>query len=185
MSTPPYGSTVDLSAFVFDLLLAVLTAVVGALAIYGIFRPRLKFGDGIRREVKPWRPERVHEVVYRNAGPFTAYDVEVQVWIRAKARPDDDTWQIIPVPLTTPSRPILHRSRRKEIWTLPELNLEAVDWNRNFPPERRPNDPLDLRAVLEFLDATLFVTIAATTGFGGIRRVRRKTYLAQNILDAE
>lgn len=86
----------------------------------------------------------------------------------------------VPVPLSRPEQPTL-RLARPSTWQLPRLALEEVDWVRHCPPDRWPSRPLDLRSVLDELNAALHVTVTATTQFFQIGGAQERIYHSGDI----
>lgn len=169
--------------YVVNALLSVVTALLAAAVLYLVFRPRIELRKHVLRVHHDWQDHPVYQVAYRNRGPFKAYDLHLETWLRMKTHPDAEMWQILAIPVRNSGHPYVPRSTKG--WTRPELELKVVDWTSNFPPDKRPENPLDLEAILSSYESELYVAVAATTGLGGIRRARRKAYTASDVLDVD
>jgi len=166
-----------------DVGIGVLATLVGIVLIYVVARPRVIFGDAIR--VSRRRDGRDRFRVLINVAGRRLRVVELRITARILVS-NGIRQTSIPVPLSRDLYLDVRRPKRGGWHVATRLILDDVDWRRFLPPELpRPARPRDLTAVLEQLDATLAVTVIATSAMFGVVSVQQRYYSPGELLPAK
>ena len=164
-----------------DIAIGLLTTIAGLIIVFYAFSPRLKFGRRIRLTMQG--EDKKYRAPYRNNSVWDLYEVDATVLIRYPSPAEDGVFRLLRVPVDDELVPLLQRRRRRSKKTgrhpfqLPVLQLTMVDWPEDFPSAAGMDLACpDLEEVLRAAHARLWVIVGATSQFGQIRRVFRRSY---------
>ncbi|MDP9458773.1 MAG: hypothetical protein M3Q22_00510 [Actinomycetota bacterium] len=174
-----------------DISIGLLTTIAGLVFVFYAFSPRIKFGRRVCVTIQDDRKK--YRTPYRNASFWDLYEVDVSVLIRYPSPDEDGVFRMLRIPVDDEEIPLLRRRRKRSPETklrpfqLPVLQLSEFQWPEGFPllEGMSPDDP-DLKEILRHANGELWVIVGATSQFGQIRRVFRRSYKAEDIkLDGE
>lgn len=154
-----------------DLLLGIVSTIIGVLVIYWIFLPHIRLGYRVQ---DVGTDSRIH-CSYRNSGWLGVHDVRVRVWVSVELVPGRRIF--VDIPLDDAERPMLE-NRLKSTWQKPRLLLDEADWSQ-MPS--LPNDPFTLRKILSDNRAELVLAVSTTTNIAQITRVKRRSYQQSDV----
>lgn len=161
-----------------DLVVGVIGAFLGVLAIYAVAKPRLEFGRKFGVSVRPDSSRRFR-VKVRSTNRHLQVTSLTVISHFSIARFGRGT--SIPVPLSRSEWFGVRSSRNSKAWAAtPRLRLENIAWRDHLPNDMAPPTQDDLSTIFDELDAKLFVTVIASSAVFGVTTVERRSYTRDN-----
>jgi hypothetical protein len=163
-----------------DVALGLITTFLGIFLVYVTARPRVEFNPLLRvsRRRSGEDRYRIGIRVKNRFLPVTHLEVRAHFLVKFDKRET-----MIPIPLSRSEWFDLRQPAGVLDWNaVPRLVLDEVDWARHLPPERRrPSSRKKVEDIMQELDATLSVTVLATSAVFGVSKVFNTSYVEADI----